>query len=816
MRAAICLAGVAWLAAGTEEFGNAPVPANGEWAAGVRAVANDVHRVYTRWINGNEEFFFCGDAAAANAALALFAKVEAPEKIVVLLPGRGLTHSFEEKPVAHDWRLHAPSGLYLGMAQLKGAPGVLAVQASLELRIHDGLPAAKLAIPAGVRVLGPTGLADRYRQGLEHDDKDVRGQAALALGRLIWVPGVVETLIGQLSDRDVYVRQCAARALVYAGPGPAVRAIERCRDRAEGQERRYLEQQLGALRAAAEAEEEPRVDPEARARDVESIRELVEKQRGPRKVRRAAAEAEQRELDKVSAVVRGQCIDGATGEPKAGCVVEVRALGRRRNVDVDESLLKPPPVTTGADGRFAVRVFASEGCQVGLDITCEDCWPRTGRWRHLVPGVVEDLGEIPLHRGVHAVGRVVDTEGTPVPNVSVGINELPLYVGAEKDAGDTRSLPERLRANTDSGTRALHLHANNVRYGRTGGDGAFDSRDALPPGTFALRINGRGLTLVEPQTITIPATGPMAPVTIVVEQQPFLAGRVIDDMGAPVPGVMLSAALQRSGRMASASTGRDGSFRIYRVEDTPDRVRIRVDDPGPCELPPATAEFAWGKHDIVIALKRALTVDVLVLAADTGEPIEDFAIRGYPIAGSTNSSLDQRTRLSGQHPEGVLTVDRVRRGSNRITIIPTDPLLMPVSIDVEGVESDDAPEPVRIEVPRLVKKMVRVLDAQDLPATNIEVQVIVPGNFAHAADRDVINDVRRDGMSAYSSDPDATFDTRIYAARTDGGGTCIVYGIAGRDDLVLGVRVEGQRRLHRVTDVAFGAKHASQEIRLAK
>ena len=52
---------------------------------------------------------------------------------------------------------------------------------------------------------------------------------------------------------------------------------ERCRDRAAGSERDYLEQQLKAL--SADAEKKPRLDPEARAGYVEAIRERVAKYR---------------------------------------------------------------------------------------------------------------------------------------------------------------------------------------------------------------------------------------------------------------------------------------------------------------------------------------------------------------------------------------------------------------------------------------------------------------------------------------------------------------------------------------------------------
>ena len=42
-----------------------------------------------------------------------------------------------------------------------------------------------------------------------------------------------------------------------------------------------------------------------------------------------------------------------------------------------------------------------------------------------------------------------------------------------------------------------------------------------------------------------------------------------------------------------------------------------------------------------------------------------------------------------------------------------------------------------------------------------------------------------------------------------------MYGIDGREDLIVGVRTDGGE-LHRVTGVAFGKGHASREISLEK
>jgi hypothetical protein len=155
-----------------------------------------------------------------------------------------------------------------------------------------------------------------------------------------------------------------------------------------------------------------------------------------------------------------------------------------------------------------------------------------------------------------------------------------------------------------------------------------------------------------------------------------------------------------------------------------------------------------------------------------------------------------------------VTVDCIRRGErHRITAVPEDATLLPASVEVEGMSHS---APVTIEVPRLVRMMVRVLDQTGQPIPHVQVLVIVPGKKERRDGPHVVNDVRGYAVGAISADPEATFDTSIYAARTDGGGTCIVYGIDGRDDLVLGVRIHGG--IERTEGVTFGPGHASREL----
>jgi hypothetical protein len=104
-------------ALGMETHGNAPVGAQPGWAQGVVGVVNLRSRVYSMWVNGNENFYYRGDARALNEALEKFAAVKDEVRQVILLPGSGRTQTFRGQPVDFDWQLHVPSGIYRAVSK---------------------------------------------------------------------------------------------------------------------------------------------------------------------------------------------------------------------------------------------------------------------------------------------------------------------------------------------------------------------------------------------------------------------------------------------------------------------------------------------------------------------------------------------------------------------------------------------------------------------------------------------------------------------------------------------------------------------------
>jgi hypothetical protein len=102
-------------------FGNAPAVKQPEWAEGIVDVVNMPSRVYSRWVNGNENFFYRGNAQALAEMLRKYSAVKDEVRQLILLPGSGQTQSFKHQPIDFNWQLHVPSGIYRAVSKRKHA-----------------------------------------------------------------------------------------------------------------------------------------------------------------------------------------------------------------------------------------------------------------------------------------------------------------------------------------------------------------------------------------------------------------------------------------------------------------------------------------------------------------------------------------------------------------------------------------------------------------------------------------------------------------------------------------------------------------------
>lgn len=467
-------------------------------------------------------------------------------------------------------------------------------------------------------------------------------------------------------------------------------------------------------------------------------------------------------VDPLFAHVRGRCVD-EHGLPLASCTVALDAWGGNQNRMAMQGKVEwqdPEPIVTGADGRFDFAFAPPSGMQFSLDVKCEGRVPRTGRWGRLQPAQVVDLGDIQLTRGWPVRGRVVDERGAPVAKVGVSINNLPLPIAAD-------------------------MAANNSRSGWSDANGNFAIEVPIPPGTWSIDAQARGIRLVSPTQVTVSERG-ADPVLVTVRSMPSIQGVVVDEHGQPVKGVVIRAVNNRSGRYASGRSRDDGTFTIFAVDAEPQPVPLRVDDPGPCE-PPATSDerlWAWGSTEVRFQLQRALTCELLVVERATGTPVTNYAVSC--ASARSNSSLQSDLRLAGEHEGGRVTIDRIWRGKNTLQVIPLDPALLP-SARIEFEATDAGVPPQRIEVERLQPAAVRVTTAAGAPVIGSQVEVLVKGTIPFDAGSFVQDS--RGGNRGWSSDPKLRFHELLSKVPSGQDGRAAVFVPSNQDGLV--VRVTG-------------------------
>jgi hypothetical protein len=439
--------------------------------------------------------------------------------------------------------------------------------------------------------------------------------------------------------------------------------------------------------------------------------------------------------------VRGRCVAAESGAPLAGCTVVFE--GWPGNEDKMErhgpvEWTDPAPVVTADDGRFEVAFVPPPPYQHHLDAEAPGRVPRTARWGAFQPGQTEDLGDIELAIGHTVEGRVVDESGTPVSDVYVALDNLPLPLRGDMAANDSRGA-------------------------KSNENGDFRIEVPIPAGTWTIDVNSRGIKLVSPDSVTVAERSGAVPATVVVRTMPSISGVVVDEAGAGITDVYVDVEMHGSGRMAAAWTREGGTFTIHAVSDELAPARLTVRHTGVHEpLVEPTQPYAWGTKDIRIELRRARSFELVVVEEGSGVPVEDYAVECVLQDGGWNSN---ELRLGGRHPDGRVTVDGVRRGTNSVRVVPKDTQLSQHEPTVVEIGEEAIPE-VRIELARSVMRAVHVVDAARRPVAGSKVELVALNDEAFDADSWVLG--MRSGGS-YSSEPNA-FHQVVAEATTDAEG----------------------------------------------
>jgi len=311
-----------------------------------------------------------------------------------------------------------------------------------------------------------------------------------------------------------------------------------------------------------------------------------------------------------------------------------------------------------------------------------------------------DLGDIRLAPAGVVFGRVTAPDGSPVPRVSVSA--------------------QRASGTTDAEGRYVLEH---VPFGS-------HEMAALPVGYVVLRS----------EAVVVDAPVEIGPIDFALEVAPTISGRVVDDEGEPIARAMVQVSGTRGGAVTT-TTGADGAFEAPLTAKEAHWIRATAD--GHVEHVGTSTTYEPGTDDIVIALERMPSVELVVVAAESGEPLEWFG---------ANVVRDAQDRYGGRpigrscpHPEqhrGTAEIE-AREGVDSVVVWALGRVLVeaPVALDETGGDRMTvALAPAAAVTGRLVR------DGEPVAKTPVEAVGLLDGQWEQDA-------TRRDGVSG----PDGRF-----------------------------------------------------------
>ena len=153
----LCVLGIPVVvyALGTENFGDRPIEISCDWYDGVAVVAQSPGMIYSRWVNGGEDFYYKADTSTFNNALQKFAAISSPVRSLVIEAGPGTVKSLQgDKEFTFDWKLDVASGIYLHMLISDNTMKKDQMYPSITLFLGSGsINLEQLNIPAGIDVI---------------------------------------------------------------------------------------------------------------------------------------------------------------------------------------------------------------------------------------------------------------------------------------------------------------------------------------------------------------------------------------------------------------------------------------------------------------------------------------------------------------------------------------------------------------------------------------------------------------------------------------------------------------------------------------
>jgi protocatechuate 3,4-dioxygenase beta subunit len=326
----------------------------------------------------------------------------------------------------------------------------------------------------------------------------------------------------------------------------------------------------------------------------------------------------------------GGTVRDEAGRPIAGAVVVVTATGHaeprsRAKIPRGYEITFEVPTVTDADGRWRSACVSPDATNFDLQLIHPEyvsgrCATLGGSGRRPPLDGLRAFSDTQIMaRGVRLSGRVLDLRGRPIAGAEVvdatsGLTFLTFIRRATADAEGRFCLHVDPKERVTLGIRARGYAQVDWAWKPGAGEAPFEVR--LSPG------------------------------------RPFL-GRVVDHLGRPVPGAMVS--------ISSASAFRGIHLRIwsdpdghFRWDEAPDRdVPLSFSRAG--YIPKDERVRVPDDREFLIALTPSLTVKAKVLDARTGAPVKPFTLEveafdpatglGIPLPGERREVGDGEYRM---------------------------------------------------------------------------------------------------------------------------------------------------------------------------
>ncbi len=503
--------------------------------------------------------------------------------------------------------------------------------------------------------------------------------------------------------------------------------------------------------ASAEAESTPRA---AEVGEPASDREVVEP---------ATTEARAPE----TVILRGRAVD-EQGVPLAGVRARLHGWASSdERLDVHRASTREPidwqdpaPIETSADGRFEFSFVPPPPYQFVLHLQAAQRCRVSGDWSAEGLDAVLDLGDVVVPLGARVTGRVLEAGGE-VPATDGPLANVSLH----RQWRDPRVPPEVVTPSQFTT--------------QMGPDGSFLFADPVPVGTFTVAVQGFRLASGAEVQVERPDTD----LQVRVRPRP---------VGEPIEGIVVSAVDGRGIARArvstntgiGANTDAEGRFVLRptagRENDGPFRLDVHAEG---FENGVAEQAVDWGAREVRIALQPGRVLDLLVVRADDGTPVEWYGARVMPEPGFAGSWSNVRDVKGGwEHPGGRLRIPGLREGEQALIVEPGEDSGLVQALHPLLVGQGPL-APVTVELETAQQQTVIVRNAAGEPIAGSRVELI---DFA-GEEVTVRSHVR-------NLDPDRGWGTAdrglVLNAGTSGAdGRCTLHGPRSR---ILALRCQGE------------------------